>query len=231
MWVWPLAAAGVSGVFALLVGRQWVERRRPNLLAWSVALAMFALASFAPAIGILEGWTPAWFRVYYLFGAIVNVPVLALGTIYLLGSRRLGHLCAALVTIASLVAAVIVFQAHIDARLLDTNGIPAGSEVMSDVVRILARLYSFAGFFVVLGGALWSASRLSRHGRAEMRRLAAANVLIAIGTAVVAVGSSFAVYGRGLPFAIGLFAGVSIMFSGFLLTRARPHGARRAVLP
>jgi hypothetical protein len=230
MWVWPLGAAGVSGVFALLVGKQWLARRRPNLLAWSIALGMFALGSVAPAIGILAGWTPAWFRVYYLFGAIVNVPVLALGTIYLLGSRKLGHVCAALVTIASLAAAVIVLQAHIDSRLLDTNGIPAGSEVMSQGVRLLARLYSFAGFFVVLGGALWSASRLARHGRADMRRLAVANALIAAGTAVVAVGSGFAVYGRGLPFSLGLFAGVSIMFWGFLMTRGRPPRARGAVV-
>ncbi|MFN2488817.1 MAG: hypothetical protein ABR529_03575 [Actinomycetota bacterium] len=222
MWFFPLGAAVVSGVFAVAVGLQWARRRRPNLLAWAIALAMFALASFAPAVGMLEGWTPAWFRIYYLFGAIVNVPVLGLGTIYLLGSRRIGHVCAALVTVASVVAAVIVWQAHLEAQLLDTGGIPKGSEVMSEGVRLLARIYSFAGFFVVLGGALWSAYRLTRQKRAELRPLAVANGLIAAGTFVVALGSGFAFYGRGLPFAVGLFGGVCLMFWGFLKTRAQP---------
>ena len=222
MWLWPLGAALVSGAFAALVGRQWLDRRRPNLLAWAIALAMFAIASLAPAIGMLQGWTPAWFRIYYLFGAIVNVPVLGLGTIYLLGSRRLGHVCAVVVTVASLFAAALVLQAHIDARLLSTDGIPEGREVMTAGVRALARLYSFAGTVVVVGGALWSASRLVRQRRADARRLAVANGLIAAGTLVVAVGSAFAVYGRGLPFAVGLFMGVSLMFWGFVKTRARP---------
>ena len=219
MWMLPLAAAAVSAIFAAQVARQWIDRRRPNLLAWSIALSMFALASFAPAVGMLGDWTPAWFRIYYLFGAIVNVPVLGLGTIYLLGSRRLGHVCAAAVTVASVVAAVAVWQAEVDVRLLDTSGIPRGSEVMSDGVRLLSRLYSFAGFFVVMGGALWSAVRLWRQRRKDLRRLAVANGLIAAGTLVVAVGSGFAFYGQGLPFAVGLLAGVCLMFWGFLKTR------------
>lgn len=226
MWLFPLGAAAVSGVFALQVGRQWYERRRPNLLAWTVALAMFSVASLAPAVGMLGEWTPAWYRVYYLFGAIANVPVLGLGTIYLLGPRRLGHAAAAVVTVATLLAAIAVWQAQLDARLLDTEGIPKGSEVMSAGIRMLARVYSFAGFFVVVGGAVWSATRLLRQRRADLRRLAVANGLIAAGTTVVALGSGFAFYGRGLPFAIGLFVGVSLMFWGFLETRARRPIAR-----
>jgi hypothetical protein len=221
MWSLPLGAAVVSGVFAVQVAQQWRQRRRPNLLAWAIALGMFAIASFAPAVGMLGDWTPAWFRIYYLFGAIVNVPFLGLGTIYLLGSRRFGDACAAIVTVACVAAAVVVWQAEVDARLLDTSGIPRGSEVMTEGVRLLSRAYSFVGFFVVLGGAVWSALRLWKQRRRELRRLAIANGLIAAGTSVVAVGSGFAFYGRGFPFALGLFVGVSLMFWGFLKTRAR----------
>jgi hypothetical protein len=226
MWLFPLGAAVVSALFAALLGRQWLQRRRPNVAAWTIALGMFAVASFAPAVGMLGRWTPAWFRIYYLFGAVVNVPVLGLGTIYLLGSRRLGHASAALVVIASVTAAAIVWQTQLDAASLATNGIPKGSEVVSGGVRTLARVYSFAGFFVVLGGAVWSALRLARTRQDRLRRIAVGNGLIASGTLVVALGSGFAFYGRGLPFAVGLFAGVCLMFWGFLKTRARPPGAR-----
>jgi hypothetical protein len=219
MWLLPLGAAAVSAVFAGTLAVQWARRRRPNVLAWSVALAMFALASLAPAVGMLGTWTPMWFRIYYLFGAVANVPVLALGTVYLLASRRAGHVAAAAVVVASLVAAAIVLRARVDVARLHTEGIPRGSEVVSPGVRNLARVYSFAGFFVVLGGALWSSARLLRLGQPQLRRLAAANLLIAAGTFVVALGSGFAFYGRGSPFAVGLFCGVSLMYAGFLRTR------------
>lgn len=225
MWVFPLGAAIVSAVFALLLARQWVAKRRPNLLAWAIALTMFGAASVAPAVGMLSRWTPAWFRLYYLFGAIVNVPVLALGTIYLLASRRAGHIGSVVVVVASVVAAIVVSHARINVQPLQSGGIPKGSEVMPSMVRILARYYSFVGFFIVVGGALRSASRL-RGGNPDLRRLAAANVLIAAGTFVVALGSGFAFYGRGVPFSVGLLAGVSLMFWGFLKTRPRAPALR-----
>jgi hypothetical protein len=226
MWLFPLGAAAVSAVFAGSLLAQWTKRHRPNVAAWSVALGMFAIASFAPAVGMLRTWTPAWFRIYYLFGAVVNVPVLGLGTIYLLGPRKLGNMVAALVVVACVAASAIVWRTHIDAVPLHTNGIPKGSEVVSPGVRMLARVYSFAGFFVVVGGALWSSYRLLGQRQDHLRRLAAANGLIAGGTFIVALGSGFAFYGRGVPFAVGLFVGVCVMFWGFLKTRARPPAVR-----
>ncbi|MGH2707724.1 MAG: hypothetical protein ACRDJK_05470, partial [Actinomycetota bacterium] len=84
--MFPLGAALVSAVFAALVARQWHARRRPHQLTWSLALAAFAIASVAASIGLRQGWTPPIYRIFYLFGAIVNVPLLAAGTVYLLAS-------------------------------------------------------------------------------------------------------------------------------------------------
>jgi len=51
-----------------------------------------------------------------------------------------------------------------------------------------------------------------------------ANLLIALGTTVVAVASEIARIATGptedLVFAVGLFVGVSVMFAGFLKTRS-----------
>ena len=53
--------------------------------------SMFAVASAALWLAGRGGWIGARrFRVFFLFGAILNVPWLALGTVYLLGRRRLG---------------------------------------------------------------------------------------------------------------------------------------------
>jgi hypothetical protein len=85
----------------------------------------------------------------------------------------------------------------------------------------LSRYYSYAGFVVVTGGAVWSAWRLARGKTDQLRRLATANVLIAAGTVVVAVGGALARRGQGSVFAVSLLVGVGLMFTGFLRTRAR----------
>src|ERR671923_1575994 len=83
-WLLPCVAAAASAAFATAVLRQYAARRRPYQLGWGVGLAMFAIASLALLVGVAAGWTPAGFKVYYLFGAMLNVPWLALGTVSLL---------------------------------------------------------------------------------------------------------------------------------------------------
>ena len=225
MWIFPATAGLISGIFAVMLARDWLARRRAHLAAWALALAMFSIASLAAAGGMVAEWTPAWFKTYYLFGAIINVPVLALGTIYLLGPRALGHGLALAVVAACIVAAVVVVGASVRLAALETSGIPSGREAVSDSVRSLSRYYSFAGFFVVVGGALLSAWRLTRSRLEHLRSLAIGNILIASGTAIVAVGSALARRGQGVPFSMGLLLGVATMFLGFLKTK--PRGGSR----
>lgn len=223
MWVFPLAAAAVSGCFGGALAVRWRERHSPHLLAWSLALAMFGIASAAAAVGLHTGWTPNAYRIYYLFGAIANGPVLALGTIYLLTRRPIAHVCAIVVAMACLGAAVAIANADVSSSGLGTGGVPRGSEVLTRDVRLLSRYYSITGFVVVVGGAVWSAVRLLRRREPHLRRLVGANLLIAVGTTVVAVASEVARVGtgsaQGFIFAVGLFVGVSVMFLGFLRTQ------------
>lgn len=220
MWILPFVAGAVSAAFVALLARSYVARPRPHTLAWAVAMAMFCIASLAAAAGMLLGWSEGWFRVYYLFGAITNVPVLALGTAYLLAPRRVAHVAALLVALGCVAATIQVMTADLEERALETSGIPSAREVVPDTARTTSRYLSFAGFGVVVGGAVWSSLRLGRRSEPALRNLATGNLLIAFGTTVVAIGSAFARAGRGAYFAVGLAAGVSIMYAGFLRTRA-----------
>jgi len=234
MWTFPLGAALVSTTFAFLLGRQWAERRRPHQLAWTAALAMFAVATLATAQGVRLGWTPGLFRTYYLFGAMINVPFLAAGTVELLAKRPWqGHLFAALVLVAAAYGAVAMASAHLDGAVLEgVRGIPEARFVITGgaPTRTLSRYYSYTSFTIVVLGALWSALRLSRQrggpNAAHLRRLATGNLLIAAGTFVVAAASIAVRLGRGsevaMLFSVGLLAGISLMFSGFLRTRPKP---------
>lgn len=231
MGLFPLAAALVSGLFSASLIRQFLRRKGPHQLAWGTALATFAAASLFAALGMIAGWSAPAFRAYYLFGALVNVPILALGTIYLYFPRRVGYGATLVVAAASAYAAVAVLGADLAAAPLRVSGtIPMGSEVMAPSVRALSRYYSYAGFLIVVAGAIWSAVKLARKPGERFRRLAQGNALIALGTVVVALGSAFARQGQGSVFAVGLAVGVSVMYLGFLRTSLSPAKERVEVL-
>lgn len=225
-----LGSALVSGVFCAIVGQQFVSRRKAHQLSWAVALLAFSLASFAAAMGLIGGWTPGWFRTYYLFGAIVNVPILALGTIYLLAPRAIGHVLAVIVGAACLYATGAVFSAELQA--LPTNGgFPDSGDVLPESIRSLSRLFSLSGALVLFSGALWSAARFIRSNNQAHRPIAMANILIAVGTLVVAGASRFARLGLDVLFALFLLIGISIMFTGFLRSREARTSASEPVAP
>lgn len=243
MWSFPLGAAAISATFAFAMGRQWLDRRRPHQLAWTVALLMFTAATLATAEGVRSGWTPGLFRIYYLFGAMINVPFLAVGSGYLLVRRRwVGHAFAAIVVLAAAYGAWAILTAHLDAAVLDgVRGIPESRLVVvgDTLSRTLSRYYSYTAFAIVVVGAAWSALRLRRQrsapNAAHLGRLASGNLLIALGTLVVAAASIAIRLGRGsepaLFFSVGLLAGISCMFAGFLRTRPKPAPAAPAPAP
>lgn len=83
MFIFPLIALAFSLIFALELFSQYLQKNRPYQLAWSVAMFMFAIASFAEAVGLALGWSPFFVKLWYLFGAALVVGYLALGTLYI----------------------------------------------------------------------------------------------------------------------------------------------------
>jgi hypothetical protein len=205
------AATLVALAFALCTFERWLARERPQELAWSLALAAFALASAALWAGVSLGWDGLTFRLFYLFGAIVNVPVLALGTVYLLGGRRRGHQWAMAVLVLSAFAAGVVAVAPFTGPL-PRDELARGSEVFGPLPRVLAASASGVGALVLVLGALWSAIRVRR------ARLVTANGLIALGTLITgASGLLNSVLDEMTGFAVALVAGISVIFAGFLV--------------
>ena len=84
-------AVVVSSLFAQSMLVRYTAEHRPQHRAWAIALAMFALASAALATGTSTGWDNGTFRVFYLLGAVVNVPWLAMGTVFLLASATVAR--------------------------------------------------------------------------------------------------------------------------------------------
>ena len=221
------AATLVAVAFCLSTLDRWLRRRRPHGLAWTVSLAMFALGSAALWWAESAGWSLAAFRVFYLAGAVLNVPWLALGTVYLLAERGLADRVRTwLVLLSGFSAGVVLFaptRAPVGGREL-----PTGKDVFGVAPRVLAAVGSGVAALVIIAGALWSAWRLWR-GRvpslgaartvANPGRLVAGNLLIALGTLVLSASGTLAGRpGKHRAFAITLLAGICILFAGFLVT-------------
>ncbi|MCU1428118.1 MAG: hypothetical protein JWL83_2118 [Actinomycetia bacterium] len=227
-------ATAVATVFAQATAVRWSQGRRPHNGAWTFALALFALASAALATGASTGWDIGTFRVFFLLGAVLNVPWLALGTVYLLGSERAGRAVRAGLLVFSGFAAGVMFSTPVHGVITGTT-IPVGKDHLDVLPRVLAGVGSGVGAVVVLGGAVWSAVRFARRRDDPMAaRLMASNLLIAAGTLVLSSGGLLqGVVGKDEAFALTLAVGIVVIYLGFVVasSRAREPSARRTSLP
>jgi hypothetical protein len=208
----PAITALVAAVFALVVLRQYAGHRKTYQLMWATGFGMFAVAAFAGYLARSGGATDTEYRLFYLFGAILNVAWLALGTAYLLAPRRWADASLAAVAVLSLIAAYAVVAAPVDlaAAMAGRPAYPNGS-----LARILAAIGSGVGSVVLIGGALWSAWIFLR--KRHNGRRALANVIIAVGVFVVAFGGTAAFTGLGGVLELTNLIGLAVMFAGFLL--------------
>ena len=204
-------SAIVSAVFAAVMGARYLSRRRAHQLAWTIGLAMFAAAAVAGALARSGGATEAEYRVFYLFGAILNVAWLALGTVFLL-VPRVARWALWGVLALTIVAALAVFTSPVNLSAAVDTG--RGFD-QAPLPRILAGIGSGIGSVILIGGALWSAWVFLRR-RHEGRR-ALGNVIIAIGVLVAAAGGTAAFTGASGVVEWTNFAGVTLIFVGFLL--------------
>ena len=221
-WLLPGVAAAASAAFAVAVLRQYAARRRPYQLAWGIALSMFTVASLALTVGVVAGWTPFSFKLYYLFGAVLNVPWLALGTMELLAGLAVRRAYLAALAVFTLVSVILVALARVTAADLAGRLLPEGKEFLPVAVRVLAVVGNSVGTLVVVGGAV--ASGLAMRSRRDLRPRFEGTLLIALGVLLAASGGVLAFLASSDKLALGLAVGASVMYLGFrrASTPARP---------
>ncbi len=212
-WLLPGVAAAASAAFAVAVLRQYAARRRPYQLAWGIALSMFTVASLALMAGVVAGWSPVSFKLYYLFGAVLNVPWLALGTVELLAGMAVRRAYLAALAAFTLVSVVLVALARVTAADLAGRLLPEGKEFLPVAVRALAVVGNTVGTLVVVGGAV--ASGLAMRSRRDLRPRFEGTLLIALGVLLAASGGVLAFLASSDKLALGLAVGASVMYLGF----------------
>ncbi len=227
------AACLVAVAFALSTYDRWQRRGRAHELAWTVSLVWFALGAGALWWAEARGWSLATFRVFFVAGAVLNVPWLALGTVYLLGGEPAGDRVRGwLVALSGLSVGVVLFAPTKAA--VGGSELPTGKDVFDAAPRILAAVGSGVSAVVIIAGALWSVWRVVRGRTPSMgavrrrvgapRQLVIGNVLIALGTLILSASGTLAGrLGKDRAFAVTLLIGIAVLFAGFLVATSTPR--------
>jgi hypothetical protein len=217
VFVIPLIAAVVGAAFAVVVGRQYASRRKTYQAIWALALAMFGIAAAFETAGQLAGWSDATYKGYYLFGGLLNVGWLGIGSLLLLTSPRVGRVAVIVMALISLICVVAVLASHTNPALLKTQ-VPSRGAI--DVPGVLPLITNLGGSVLLIGGAAWSAWKAARAGAPRNRVLGLA--ILAAGAFVVAGGHSYAQSKGFYPAQpVSEAVGIAAMFTGYLVVEAR----------
>ncbi len=212
MVVFPLVATVVAALFSVAAWRASGDRGAA-LRVWSFALAQFAVGAGALAWGVSFGWTPIAYRVFYLFGAVLNVGWLGLGTLWLVWHSQAAFAATVGLAVVSVWAAIVVATTQMEpgaAAVLASERLPAARDIMPVLARNLSRWFSIAGSVVVLAGMFISMAT---------RRNVLGLGLLALGVVVAGISSELARVGYVEVFSIGLAVGIGLMYAGFVRTR------------
>lgn len=123
----PLLSTLLAFAFAALVANQWLRRRQPYQLVWTLGLVWYGIGAGAEAIGGAFEWNETLYRAWYAFGAFGVAAYLGLGTIFLLNRTRFGYF----VAVAFGLAALFSFLA---ANRYAADGDPVSAGVVTAVV-------------------------------------------------------------------------------------------------
>lgn len=232
----PLINVLVTGIFAFVILRQYVRRRRSYQLYWTIALCLAFIATLAYMSMIIVGPTTIagtyLFRLYYAFGGTIMPSWLGLGSIGLLGKPRMTRICAGFLMLLSTIACIFVLDASIDmVKLSQIAGEPGTGTLQTGPWLVMTIILNTLGVVAVAGVALYSGWQLLRKqasmGGMKTSRVLWANIFIFAGAILNAVAGSLARFlGLDSIFWLIMAIGWIVLFVGVILA-----GRRSSIAP
>lgn len=211
----PLIAAFIAAEFTLALIRRLVARHRPHLASWSVSLAFFTLGASALWYGTAFGWSDVSFRLYYLGGALLNVPWLALGQVQLLVKGEAARRWFLGVTAYSVFSAFIVAFSPLRARV-SGFALPSGHDLYDPLPRLLVGVGNGLGALIIIGGVALTIWRGRSQQGAATRSRSLGVGLVAAGVLVAGAGGALSFVGRSSANALAITVGVTVIYWGFI---------------
>jgi len=214
----PLASTVLSFTFAWIVLQRYRVKRTPYLLWWSIGILTFGAGTFTEGFTALFGWHEPIFRAWYITGALLGGAPLAMGTVYLLLSRKTANRM--LVAVAS----VVVFAAVLALLTPVTHNPADGKELTASVIdwtwiRAFSPFINTWAAIFLIGGAIYSAIKFARSG--EQPERVKANIFIAVGAILPGIGGSFTRAGYTEVLYVTEFLGIIMIYIGYRLSTSK----------
>lgn len=229
-WWWPAATAAFGFVYTGLLVRQYLTRRRMHQLMWAVGFLFYAVAAVMEAWSeYSQHWDPSVYRVYIVLAASL-VGFLGNGTLYLISKDKLWghiHLTANVVMLGVFLWGT--FTAELDMAKL-VPGIVVGGQALGasgEFPRIMSLPFNIPGTLLLLGGSALSIVRF--WPKPEFRYRSWANVLIIIGTLIIAAAGGMARAGRTEGLYLAEMVASAVLLAGFLMAGTLERGAQAAI--
>ena len=173
-------------------------------------MTMFAVATWALFIGITFGWTGPTYRTFFLFGAVLNILFLALGSMFLVVGRRAGHVMTiavgAFAAISTTLTLTVPFQ-----QAFPDGGIPHEMFATGFGPRLFAAIGAGLGATILMVLAVVSIFRFWK----KSRNIVWGNLLILAGTFAAAWGGTGLAFGEAGGFALSLLVAVTFIWAGY----------------
>jgi hypothetical protein len=214
-------AALAATIFSFDLWRGYLRRPRPHIAAYGAGIAMFAIATWALFAGVTFGWTGPVYRTFYLFGAVLNILFLALGSMYLVVGKRSGHGMA--IALGAYAAISITLVTTVDfEQPLPEGGIPSDIFATGFGPRLFAIIGGAVGSLILVVLALISLVRFWK----KDRKIVWGNALIVAGVFAAAWGGTGLALGEASGFSLSLLLAVSLIWAGYRVTSGRRHHDR-----
>lgn len=229
-WGWPAVTAVIGFVYVGLLLAQWLRRRRPHQLAWAVGFFFYAVAAGMEFYSeYTQHWDPTVYRIYIVLAASM-VGFLGLGTLYLVSKRRILPTLFLLYVLGCL--AVFFYGAFTTPLIMEAlkPGIIVGGAALGSsgsFPRIMSVFFNIPGTLLLVGGSLYSIRLFS--GNDAYRYRVWANVLIVVGTLLIAAAGAMARAGVTRGLYAGEMVASAILLAGFLVAGTLERGAKSAV--
>ena len=228
-WIWPLATGVIGFAYVGLLVAQYVKRRKMHQLMWAIGFLFYAVAAVMEFVSeYTQHWDPTVYRFYIVLAASL-VGFLGNGTLYLVSKKRLwGDLYLGF----NIVCLAIFLYGTLTAKLLMDKlvpGIVVGGQALGasgTFPRIMSLPFNIPGSLLLLGGSVLSIVRF--WPKKAFRYRVWANVLIIIGTLVIAWAGSMARAGQSVGLYPAEMVASAILLAGFLMAGTLEKGSRQA---
>jgi hypothetical protein len=226
-WIWPLATALLGFVYVFLLLRQYLARRKMHQLMWAIGFLFYAVAAVMETWSEYVGaWDPTVYRIYIVLAASL-VGFLGGGTLYLISRKRLwGDIYLSFNLVCLAIFLYGTFTANLDlAKLIP--GITVGGQALGASLsfpRFMSLAFNIPGSLLLLGGSAWSVVKF--WPKPAFRYRAWANVLIFIGTLLIAGAGSMARAGSTVGLYPAEMLASAVLLWGFLLAGTLDRGAK-----